>query len=61
VRITGVIWLRDIIDKLDWKHNVSPEEVEQVLESRPRFRKLERGDAAGEDLYAALGRTDAGR
>lgn len=27
MKITGVIWLTKIVEKLDWKHNVQPEEM----------------------------------
>lgn len=61
MRIVDIIWLPDVIDKLDWKHNIQPEEVDQVLFSRPRFRKVQKGHIPGEDLYAASGQTKAGR
>ncbi|MEK6323310.1 MAG: BrnT family toxin [Acidobacteriota bacterium] len=61
MRITGIIWLRDVIDKLLWKHNVETDEVEEVFRRSPRYRFIERGDIEGEDLYAALGQTEAGR
>mgnify|MGYP001073919724 CR=1 FL=1 len=61
MRITRVIWLREIVDKLDWKHNVSTSEVEETLRARPRFRLMERGRVHGEDMYAAMGQTDEGR
>lgn len=61
LQIRDIIWLPDIIDKLDWKHNVVPEEVEEVFVGRPQYRFVERGKVQGEDLYAALGQTEAGR
>ncbi len=61
MNITGIVWLRNIVDKLAWKHNVSTDEVEEVFNHSPRFRFIERGDVDGEHLYAALGQTDAGR
>lgn len=61
MRITGVIWLEPVVDKLQRKHRVTTDEVEEALASRPRFRRLEAGNVQGEDLYAALGRTRAGR
>lgn len=60
MRLTGVIWLRDVVDKLLWKHNVTTDEVEEVLGGASCYRFIERGDVAGEDLYAAMGQTDAG-
>ena len=61
MEIRGIIWLRNIINKLAQKHQVDPEEVEEFFGNRPRIRRIERGDVAGEDLYSALGQTDAGR
>jgi hypothetical protein len=59
--IIDVIWLPYIIDKLAWKHHVTPEEVEEVLFDNPLYRKVQQGHILGEDLYAALGQTEAGR
>jgi len=61
MRITGIIWLRDVVDKLLGKHNVTTDEVEDLFSHAPRWRFIERGDVEGEDLYAALGQTAAGR
>lgn len=61
VRLTGIIWLREVVDKLAWKHHVTTDEVEEALAVARRFRFIETGDVAGEGLYAAMGRTDAGR
>jgi uncharacterized DUF497 family protein len=43
------------------KHRVTPKEVEAVFFNKPRFRYVEAGLRAGENLYSASGRTDAGR
>ena len=59
--IDDIIWLPNVIDKLAWKHHVTPEEVEEVLFDSPRYRRVQKGHIPGEDLYAAFGRTDAGR
>ncbi len=56
-----IIWLPQIVDKLEWKHHVAPAEVEQVVFGRPLFRKAQKGHVPGEDVYAALGQTEAGR
>ena len=61
MRIIDIIWLPQIIDKLAWKHQVSPEEVDEVLFGNPKFRKVQKGNISGEDVYAALGQTDSGR
>jgi hypothetical protein len=61
MRIDDFIWLPEIVEKLLVKHRVSLEEAEQVFFNRPRFRFHETGHVQGEDLYTALGPTDAGR
>ena len=59
--IKGVIWLDEVLAKIESKHRVSPEEVEGVLRSKPQFRFVEKGHRRGENVYVALGRTSAGR
>lgn len=61
MRIHSIIWLRNVVDKLAWKHNVTTDEVESVFNHSPHYRFIEKGDVDGENLYAALGRTEAGR
>jgi len=62
LKITGIIWLDDIVDKLDWKHQVTTMEVEEVLSGRPKIAFKEKGKRdPDENLYVALGTTDAGR
>lgn len=61
MNIEGVIWLRDIVDKLTHKHHVETYEVEEALENDPKIRFVEKGERAGEDVYLALGQTDDGR
>lgn len=59
--INDVIWLEDIVDKIENKHGVSPSEVEEVFRRRPEFRRRAKGHRRGEDLYYAFGQTRAGR
>ena len=61
MKVTGIIWLRNVVDKLAWKHSVTTDEVEEVFSRSPRYRFIEAGDVEGEDLYVALGQTAAGR
>ncbi len=61
MKIEEIIWLDKIIDKLAVKHRVSTNEVEEVLGNKPKFRFVEKGDRQGENVYLALGQTDAGR
>ena len=61
MRIEGILWHRDVVDKLYSKHQVETYEVENVLNCRPKIRFVEKGDREGEDVYLALGQTEAGR
>jgi uncharacterized DUF497 family protein len=61
LRIEGIIWLEDVIEKLARKHNVRQAEVREVLSHKPRFRFVEKGHRQGENVYVALGKTKEGR
>jgi uncharacterized DUF497 family protein len=61
MNIEGIIWLRTVIDKLAFKHRVEIHEVEELFAGEPRFRFVEKGEREDEDVYMALGQTDAGR
>lgn len=61
MKINGVLWLEDIVEKLIEKHQVDTEEVVEMLSNNPRFLFVEKGYRKGEDVYAAMSQTDAGR
>ncbi|MEW5986471.1 MAG: BrnT family toxin [Chloroflexota bacterium] len=61
MQINFLIWLPEIIEKLEVKHTVAPDEVEEVFRLNPIFRRGPRGKRPGEDLYKAYGQTAAGR
>jgi len=61
VIIDDIIWLDSIVEKIAWKHNVLPSEVEEVLSGNCRIFKKEKGKVEGEHLYNALGKTERGR
>jgi len=61
VHITSLIWLPEIIAKLEVKHGVTVEEIEEVFEMGPVFRRGPKGKRRGEDVYRAYGRSEAGR
>ena len=61
MKIAGFIWLEEIVEKLEVKHQVVSEEVEQVFSNQPRVKRMNKGHYRGEDVYRALGQTDAGR
>jgi hypothetical protein len=61
MKLKGIIWLREVVDKLSSKHAVEAYEVEEALSNKPKIRFVEKGKRKGEDVYSALGRSDAGR
>ncbi len=61
MNVTGYIWLDDIVEKLHQKHNVLPEEIREVFNSRPKFRFVEKGHRPNENVYFAAGQTTEGR
>jgi len=61
LKIKECLWLDRFVDKIIRKHNVYPEEVEEIFYKDPLLRRLERGHVEGEDLFVGFGRTNAGR
>ena len=61
LQIDEIIWQPQFVEKLATKHSVTKTEVEEVLTNRPRFRFASKGNRSGEDVYSAMGQTDAGR
>lgn len=61
MQLNAVIWKDYFVDKIEIKHGVSTDEVEEVLFSKPHVRRAQKGRVKGEDLYAAYGQTDSGR
>lgn len=59
--IDDIIWLPDIVEKLEVKHHVTQDEVEGVFLDRPRYRFVESGYREGQDVYSASGVTEANR
>ena len=61
MQVSGFIWLNDIVDKIEAKHQVDQDEVRELFANRPQFRRIEKGHRPGEHVYSAAGQTDAGR
>ena len=61
MRITDIVWKNRYVEKLAVKHGVTVDEVEAVLLAKPLVRKVAKGRVRGEDVYSAMGQTDAGR
>ena len=61
MKIVECLWKDQFVEKLAQKHQVSVYEVEEVFRNAPRFDFVSKGHVAGENVYWALGQTDAGR
>ncbi|CAN5771692.1 hypothetical protein BH20ACI4_BH20ACI4_19610 [soil metagenome] len=61
MKLYEIIWKDQFVEKLETKHGVLTEEVEEVIFGKPHIRRAQKGRVKGEDLYAAYGQTDAGR
>ncbi len=61
MKIKGLIWLDEIIEKIILKHNVMPSEVKEVFANQPYFRFIEKGHRPPEKVYAVMGQTEGGR
>ena len=61
MNVIGFMWQEAVVHKLVWKHSVQIYEVEELFENRARFYSVEKGRRKGENVYAASGRTEAGR
>ena len=55
--IKEIIWKEQFVEKLETKHGVTLDEVEEVLNSKPHIRKVAKGKVKGENVYAAFGQT----
>ena len=61
MKITELIWLDNVIEKIESKHHCPPTDVEEVFANKPKVKKMHRGHFCGEDVYRAFGQTEAGR
>ena len=61
MKIENFIWLPDIIDRLTFKHQVDSGQVEEVFDNSPKIRFVQKEDREGENVYIALGKSEAGR
>lgn len=61
MKVRRILWLDQFVTKLEIKHHVTTFEVDEVLQSEIKLRRIAKGDVQGEDVYLALGKTEAGR
>ena len=60
--ITRVIWLHEYVAKIETKHHVHRDEIQEVLMGSPHVRRVGKGTRhASEHLYAAYGQREPGR
>ena len=57
MQLDEVVWKEVFAEKIESKHAVSMDEVEQILFGSSLFRRVEKGRIRGEDLYVAYGQT----
>jgi hypothetical protein len=43
MKINDVVWLAQFVEKIEKKHGVSPDQVEEVFDNGPRFQRIEEG------------------
>jgi uncharacterized protein len=61
MQLYEIIWKDKFVEKLAVKHNVTTDEVEQILFTNPQVRKVQKGQVKGENVYVGYGQTDGGR
>ncbi|HVF50450.1 MAG TPA: hypothetical protein VNA19_10215 [Pyrinomonadaceae bacterium] len=61
MKIEGIVWLGNVVDKPAFKHHVETFEVEEAFARNLKVRFIEKGERGGENVYMSLGQTEAGR
>ena len=60
--IKNILWTEEVADKIQWKHQVTPQEVEEMLFRNPYIVFKEKGRRnVQENVYIAFGMTNSGR
>ena len=55
MKLTGIIWLEEIIEKIERKHRVTQDEVREILRTSSHFRFVEKGHRRGEKRLFGIG------
>jgi uncharacterized protein len=61
LKLSGIIWLEEVVEKIERKHHVTQKEVREILNGPSHFRFVEKGHRRGENVYSAMGQTGGGR
>lgn len=61
MRLRKIIWMDKFTIKIQEKHNLTIDEVEDALLSGAIFRRASRGMVRGENVYVAYAKTNGGR
>ena len=61
MKVRWTVWKNQFLEKIQCKHGINAEEVEEVITSGTHFRKAEKGRVRGEDVYVVYGQTTEGR
>jgi hypothetical protein len=56
LKLSGIIWLEEIIEKIERKHHATQNEVREILRTSSHFRFVEKGHRGGENVYRRWGR-----
>ncbi len=54
MKITGFIWLDDIVQKLLWKHSVTQKEVIELFDNSPRLFFVEKKETQQARMFMSL-------
>jgi hypothetical protein len=57
MQLNEVIWKDYFVDKIEVKHGILTDEVEEVLFGKPHVRRTQKGHVKVENLYTAYGQT----
>ena len=61
ININEILWKDVFANKIKKKHQVTQSDVEKILYGKKKVLRVARGKIKDEDIYLALGKTDAGR
>ena len=54
MKLSGIIWLEEIVEKIERNHHVGQDEVREILKSASHFSFVEKGHRRGENVYSVL-------